>query len=224
MPAPGLAKYEPAMSDQSTQQQTAMRNYYRLHAAIYDATRWSFLFGRKRILKQLPIRNHLPQSLLEIGCGTGHNLRFLARQYHFLQLTGLDVSKDMLAQAARSTARYADRVRLIEQAYGGQSGIPEQAPDTILFSYALTMFNPGWEKAILQACNDLPAGGRIAVVDFHDTPSGVFRWWMGKNHVRMEGHILPFLQSTFRTEMLEIRPAWLGLWQYFLYIGVKADR
>ena len=201
-----------------------MRDYYRLHAAIYDATRWSFLFGRRLLLRQLPVRNDASQTLLEIGCGTGFNLRFLAERYPALRLAGVDVSKDMLSQAAKALAPFPGRVLLVEQAYGADPVPGVQAPDFILFSYALTMFNPGWEEAIRRAQGDLPPGGRIAVVDFHDTPFRAFRWWMGKNHVRKDGHLLPFLQSAFRTEFFEIRPAWLGLWQYFTYIGIKADR
>ncbi len=211
------------MSDQPANQPAAMRDYYRVHAAIYDATRWSFLFGRKRILRQLTVRNDLPQTLLEIGCGTGFNLRFLAKRYPALRLAGVDVSKDMLSQAGKAVAPFPGRVHLIEQAYGAEQVAGVQSPGFILFSYALTMFNPGWEQAIRRACDDLPVGGRIAVVDFHDTPFGAFRWWMGKNHVRMDGHLLPFLQSGFRTEILEIRSAWPGLWQYFIYVGIKAD-
>ena len=211
------------MNGDPANQPAAMRDYYRLHAAIYDATRWSFLFGRKLILRQLPVRDDAPQTLLEIGCGTGFNLRFLAERRPALRLAGVDVSKDMLSQAAKALAPFPGRARLIEQAYGAGPVPGMEAPDFILFSYALTMFNPGWEQAILRARADLPAGGRIAVVDFHSTRFGAFRWWMGKNHVRMEGHLLPFLQSIFRTESLEIRSAWLGLWQYFMYIGVKAD-
>jgi S-adenosylmethionine-diacylgycerolhomoserine-N-methlytransferase len=160
--------------------------------------------------------------LLEVGCGTGHNLRFLAKNHPNLRLIGVDVSPDMLAQASKSTAPYSRQVQLFEQAYGAAPLKLAQAPDFVLFSYALTMFNPGWEAAVEQALADLPTGGRIAVADFHDTPSGAFRWWMSQNHVRMEGHLLPFLQSKFRTELLEMHPAWGGLWRYFLYVGRKA--
>ncbi len=196
-----------------------MRAYYRFHAGIYDATRWSFLFGRKTLLYNLPVRTDIPQSLLEVGCGTGHNLRLLARRYPALQLTGVDVSGDMLHKAAETTAPFAARVQLHNAAY--EKDVTRKAPDHILFSYALTMFNPGWENAIQTAWNDLPAGGHIGVVDFHDTPSKTFRWWMGQNHVALEGHLLPFLQSTFRTLRLDICPAWLGLWRYFMFVGVK---
>ena len=210
------------MNEENTSQQEAMRGYYRWHAAIYDATRWSFLFGRKAILKHLPIADNLPQTLLEVGCGTGHNLRFLAKNHPRLRLIGVDVSPDMLAQTTKVMSRYSQRLQLIEQPYGTDFPRLTQVPDFVLFSYALTMFNPGWEEAIERAWQDLPEGGRVAVVDFHDTPVGMFRWWMGKNHVRMERHLLPFLQSKFKTEFLETRLAWLGAWRYFLFVGQKA--
>jgi S-adenosylmethionine-diacylgycerolhomoserine-N-methlytransferase len=209
------------MTGENSVQQQNMRNYYRWHAAVYDATRWSFLFGRAALLRKLPIPPRASASLLEVGCGTGHNLRLLARRHPELHLLGVDVSPDMLDRTARAMARYSRRVQLFEQAYGIEPVKYQQAPDIILFSYALTMFNPGWEAAIEQALNDLEPGGRIAVVDFHDTPSRFFRWWMGRNHVRMDAHLLPRLQSRFKTETLEVRSAWFGLWRYFLYVGEK---
>lgn len=206
-------------------QPAAMRGYYRWHAAIYDATRWTFLLGRRQLLRHLPIAEHRPQTLLEVGCGTGHNLRRLAEQHPQWQLIGVDVSPDMLARASQATTAHSRRVLLFEQPYGGVEFRLPQTPDVVLFSYALTMFNPGWEAAIEQAWADLPFGGRLAVVDFHDTPSGVFRWWMGQNHVRMEAHLLPFLRGKFDTEFQSVRPAWLfGLWRYFLWVGVKTGR
>ncbi len=41
------------------------------------------------------------------------------------------------------------------------------------------------------------ATGGFAVVDFHDTLVGPFRRWMGVNHVKMEGHLLPELKACF---------------------------
>lgn len=127
----------------------------------------------------------------------------------------------MLQRTARSLARYSRRVQLFGQAYGATPLQYGRKPNVILFSYALTMFNPGWEAAIEQASQELEPGAYIAVVDFHDTPSRFFRRWMGHNHVRMEGHLLPRLQAHFRTVSLDVHPAWAGLWRYFLFVGQK---
>ncbi len=56
-----------------------MRRYYRWQSVIYDLTRWTFLFGRNEMLNRLPIRNDLKtMRLVEVGCGTGRNLKRLA--------------------------------------------------------------------------------------------------------------------------------------------------
>ena len=201
------------------EQTQTMQHYYRWHAAVYDATRWAFLFGRKAILRHLP--QDRQQVLMEIGCGTGYNLRRLAGQRPDWRLMGVDVSPDMLAKASRATQAYSRRIQLFEKAYGdGQFRAPEP-PDIVLFSYSLTMFNPGWEAAIEQARADLKPGGRVALVDFHDTDSAGFRWWMARNHVRMDGHLLPALEARFETEFRALQPAWGGLWRYVLYVGRK---
>ena len=196
-----------------------MRQYYRWHAAIYDATRWSFLFGRTALLDNLPAADRL--TVVEIGCGTGFNLRRLAKKHPEWQLTGIDVSPDMLAQASQATASFSRRVQLLEKAYGAGAPCLPEPVDLILFSYSLTMFNPGWEAAIEQAWHDLKPGGHIAVVDFHDTPSRVFRRWMQYNHVRMDGHLLPALEARFTPAQRQIQPAWGGLWQFFTFLGQK---
>lgn len=200
-------------------QPLAMRQYYRLHAAIYDATRWTFLHGRHRLLRLLP---QYPQTLLaEVGCGTGHNLRLLARQHPDWRLIGIDVSPDMLNKAYKATASHSRRVQLFEKPYGtGQFQLPDPV-DIVLCSYALTMFNPGYTEAIRQALDDLKPGGHIAVVDFHDTTHDWFRRWMGFNHVRMDGHLLPLLEQHFEPVHTAVRPAWGGLWRYLLFVGKK---
>lgn len=200
-------------------QHQRMRGMYSAHAVWYDATRWAFLFGRKTVVQHLPA--HPRQTLLEVGCGTGHNLRYLARAHPGWQLVGLDVSPDMLALSAKATAAFAGRVRLLEQPYGaGVPALPHPV-DQVLFSYSLTMFNPGWEAALDQALADLKPGGHIAVVDFHHSSARVFQAWMASYHVRLDGHLLPALEARFEPVFRSIRPAWGGLWRYFLFVGQK---
>lgn len=196
-----------------------IRHYYRGHAGIYDLTRWAFLFGRQELLEQLPGREE--QYLAEVGCGTGRNLRQLGRMHPRWRLTGVDVSPDMLTMAARATALFGHRVSLLEEPFGAGTFGAQDSPDIVLFSYSLTMFNPGWEEAILQARAALKPGGHIAVVDFHDTNSRPLRWWMDRHRVRLDGHLLPYLEAQFQPRLSEVHKAWGGMWQYFLFIGQK---
>lgn len=213
---------EPTNTLTEKQLQT-MQRYYRLHAGIYDLTRWTFLFGRQRIVRKIPMLRQLPVQLLEVGCGTGYNLNFIRRYFFNSKLLGLDVSPDMI-RVARQRLRPDDdpRVQLLEAGYLKGDTHLHETQDVILFSYSLSMINPHWQSLLEQAYADLKPGGFIAVVDFHDSR---FRWFknhMAKNHVRMDGHLLPALnQLGFRSCVTEIRSAYGGVWNYLLYVGMK---
>ncbi len=198
----------------------AVERYYRLHARLYDATRWSFLFGRREIIRALPAELR-PDSVLEVGCGTGTNLAALARRFPTARITGLDASADMLARAARRTASLGDRVRLVHRPYLAPEA-PGEGFDVILFSYALSMFNPGWDAALDVALKDLSPRGMLAVVDFENSPLGAFRRWMGVNHVRMEGHLPPALRQRLQASLDRSLPAYGGLWTYLMFLGRRS--
>ena len=206
------ASASPAAAD------AAVEKYYRFHSRIYDATRWTFLFGRSAILKK--ISGEPPRHILEVGCGTGRNLAELARRFPKAQVTGVDLSGPMLELARRKTEKFGARVDLLHRAYAAPLSDPP-AFDIVLFSYALSMFNPGFEAAIASAHRDLALGGRIAVVDFHDTRFGFFERWMGVNHVRMNGQLRPLLQSRFKPAIDSLRPVYAGVWRYLVFVGRK---
>jgi S-adenosylmethionine-diacylgycerolhomoserine-N-methlytransferase len=197
---------------------TAVESYYRFHSRIYDATRWSFLFGRTAILENLV--GDPPQNILEVGCGTGRNLVELGRRFLSARLTGVDLSAPMLDLARKKTVSFGPRVQLLHQAYAGPL-CESSGYDLVLFSYALSMFNPGYDTAIAAARSDLVPGGRIAVVDFHDSHFGFFERWMGINHVRMNGQLRPLLQSLFTPTTDRLCPAYAGVWRYLLFVGRK---
>jgi S-adenosylmethionine-diacylgycerolhomoserine-N-methlytransferase len=195
-----------------------IEGYYRWHARIYDATRWSFLFGREEVLQRVASVGPAPTRILEIGCGTGRNLLSLARRFPKAEITGVDLSAAMLAVAARKSAPYGPRVRLVQQAYNAPLGATAGF-DLVLCSYALSMFNPGFEAAIAAAERDLVPGGRFALVDFHATQVRGFARWMGVNHVRMDGQLRPILRRTFAPTIDELRNAYGGVWEYLIYVG-----
>jgi S-adenosylmethionine-diacylgycerolhomoserine-N-methlytransferase len=160
-------------------------------------------------------------TVVEVGCGTGFNLRGLAQRYPKAKLVGIDVAQPMLDIAEKECKYIFNSLIFNKIAYGTEESSSVKNPDALLFSYCLTMVNPDWEKLVLQAHADLKTGGYVAVVDFHDSPFSIFRRWMRFNHVRMEGHILPFLETHFSTIKIEKRRAYLGLWTYFLFVGQK---
>lgn len=211
----------PTYTDSAREQNRAMAQYYRMQSKIYDATRWSFLFGRKEVLRQLPFGPEEAFHLLEVGCGTGFNLKRLARRFPKARLTGLDVSPDMVRLSRKQTRDYGERVQVLEEPYTPGADSPTGNPDAVLFSYSLTMINPQWKDLIRQAHADLRAGGIVAVADFHDSPMPGFKAHMSNHHVRMDGHLLPVLEQQFEPLYSRVGKAYGGIWEYLVFVGRK---
>lgn len=180
-----------------------MDRVYRHQRHIYDLTRKYFLLGRDHLIRRLevPAGGHV----LELGCGTGRNLIAAARAYPDAHLYGVDVSRQMLATAARNVARAGleHRVRL---AFGDASGFDpapsfgQQAFDRVFFSYSLSMIPP-WRAALAQGARLVRPGGRLALVDFghqEQLPGwfcGLLHAWLAKFHVSPRGELQEELQS-----------------------------
>jgi S-adenosylmethionine-diacylgycerolhomoserine-N-methlytransferase len=202
----------------STETVPKIQGYYSFHAYIYDATRWSFLFGRTEVIDKIPLLRYDVKEILEIGCGTGHNIIYLANRYPNATIIGVDISEDMIVKARENTAMYPN-VIICEE-------IPSSVEnrnrfDIILMSYVLTMMNPDWEYWINEANNLLNNKGYFAVVDFHTSVFSLFRRHMGNHHVRMEAHLLPQLKSKYKLFRCNIKKAYFGVWEYFIFIGKK---
>lgn len=141
-----------------------LNRYYGQVRHLYDLTRKYYLFGRDTTLRELAAEPW--RRLVEIGPGTGRNLRVLHAARPGARLGGVEASDVMLAHArARcpwATLRHgfadADEVPL------DLLGAP---PDRILFSYCLSMVQDP-EKALDNARRALAPGGEVVVVDFAD--------------------------------------------------------
>lgn len=203
------------------EQSLAMEPPYSLQSRIYGAASWAFLFGRRQAIRTIPIPIEKQAKILEVGCGTGHNLRQLARWFPNARITGLDASPHMIAKAARATARFQDRVQLVQEPYACGSERFNGQMDAVLFSYSLARAGSNWRQLVQQAKEDLRPGGYIAVVDFHDSSYPWFKALLGSHYPGMGRDVLPFLSQEFTTLAREVGLAYGGFWEYFTFLGRK---
>jgi ubiquinone/menaquinone biosynthesis C-methylase UbiE len=148
---------------------SALERFYRLHAPIYDATRWIILRGRRAAVRSLGLRPG--DRALEIGCGTGLNLELLREAVTATgHVTGVDVSAHMLARAERRCVKKGWRNVTLVRADASKLALSHQY-DAVLFAYSITVI-PDWRAALERAIGHLRTGGRLAALDF-----GLFEGW-----------------------------------------------
>jgi S-adenosylmethionine-diacylgycerolhomoserine-N-methlytransferase len=193
--------------------------YYRYHAKIYDLSRWAFLFGRKEMVAEIAALK--PKRVLEVGCGTGKNLIELKKLAPEIECIGIDASRDML-EIAKSKSK-SHSIQWVTSTYPSEQcdKVIQQGgvPDVILFSYALSMFNPGWESGLERAHQQVDKLGYVCVVDFHDSCYEWFRTWMSMNHVRMQAHLLPKIQELGEVQKVQQKSGLGGLWIWMMAIS-----
>lgn len=203
------------------EQASSMEQYYKFQSKIYDMTRWSFLFGRTEVIKDIPIERNSEVRILEVGCGTGFNTKILAQTFSNAEINAYEVSEDMVSLSRKKVEPFGSRVKIVHQPYGSDPEALLNTYDAVLFSYSLTMINPQWEDLIRQAHKDLKVGGYIAVVDFHDSKFNWFKKHMGNNHVRMDSHLQPLLEELFESTVCNVKTAYGGVWEYLTFVGKK---
>ena len=146
-----------------------LNRYYGLSRHIYDITRKYYLFGRDELIQTL--LNEEWATLIEIGSGTGRNLRKIQTKRPNARYGGVDASDEMLNHAKKRSTDIAFLQGFAEEAE--YRALLSAAPDRILFSYSLSMIENG-RQAIEHALDQLAPGGYIYVVDFANL-SGVPR-------------------------------------------------
>jgi S-adenosylmethionine-diacylgycerolhomoserine-N-methlytransferase len=118
------------------------------------------------------IANRPASAVLEIGCGTARNLRYLAGRSPQHALYGMDASTEMLDTARRSLRRDG-QVGRIMLAHGLAGDVTlkmmhrDEPFDVVFCSYVLSMI-PDYQPAIEAAFALLRPGGTMYVVDFWD--------------------------------------------------------
>lgn len=190
----------------------SIKKYYKKQSKIYDISRPFFLFGRKEILKWI-VTNDSSLSLLEIGCGTGFYLEKLSKSTN-LQLTGIDLSNDMLIKAKKKLNERVDLVEINLLDYN-----PNKKFDIVLLSYVYTLDFNNIDKLIAKTKEHLKENGSLFVVDFHKYGNTIYRKYMNLHGIEMGKELLEKIENNFQTERKIIKKAYCGLWEYFLYEG-----
>lgn len=196
------------------QESERIEKYYKFQSKIYDATRWSFLFGRKTLIKKLNKFIEPGMRLIELGCGTGHNLKLLENRKD-IEITGLDLSNQMLEIASKKL----ERTKLLNMEYNIETFAPESF-DVILMSYFVTLNSD--KTPIMDAVEKhLSKGGIIALVDFHKANLDSYNKFMLKKHIHIDPGLLKISKEKFTTKFTKIRSGYFNIWDWMLYIGEK---
>lgn len=177
-----------------------MDGIYALQRHVYDLTRKYYLLGRDRLIQELKPRPG--DHVLEVGCGTGRNLRLIARRYPGARCYGIDISAEMLKSATGKLAsdKLGARVRLARAdacAFAPESLFRRDRFDRVVFSYTLSMI-PDWREALRQAAEVLGREGEIHIVDF-GMQSRLPGWfarlleaWLARFHVERRAELISF--------------------------------
>ena len=174
------------MADAKRDHRAFLNRYYGISRHFYDLTRKYYLFGRDAILQELLQEDW--RRLIDVGVGTGRNLRILRARRPQAEYGGIDASDEMLDHT-RSRAPWAKLVHGFAEDVDLTQVFDGERPDRILFSYCLSMVGDP-VAALRNAQRALAPGGKVVVVDFGDLEGfpGLFRValrkWLDTFHVK----------------------------------------
>jgi demethylmenaquinone methyltransferase/2-methoxy-6-polyprenyl-1,4-benzoquinol methylase len=148
-------------------------------ARVYDLVEWGFAFYRRN--PRVAIAQSLPgtsRDILDLGTGTGAVLATLVRTHCEAQVTGLDASPRMLAQAQKKLDRLARKkiacadTKLV-CASATSMPFPDASFDAVTASLFFHELAPEVRaKAFDEAFRVLAPGGTMAVLDLDRRPPG----------------------------------------------------
>ncbi|MFL5799233.1 MAG: class I SAM-dependent methyltransferase [Actinomycetota bacterium] len=108
---------------------------------------------------------------LEVGVGTGLNIPLYGEE---VEVTGLDLSSSMLAQA-RGRARSLNRTVTLVEGDAQSMPFPDERFDTVVFSLVLCTV-PEVPRAVAEGKRVLRPGGRLLLLEHVRSPNPVVRF------------------------------------------------
>ncbi len=117
--------------------------------------------------------------ILEVGCGTGLTLEFLAQSSRDYSLYGLDVSDTMLRQAAAKGAFADNRPRL---ALGDADKLPfrDGTFDVVLSTRFIHQFPHETKRQLWREFGRVAAKDGIIISEFYAGPYHWLRYYLGR--------------------------------------------
>jgi demethylmenaquinone methyltransferase/2-methoxy-6-polyprenyl-1,4-benzoquinol methylase len=152
-------------------------------APKYDFVTRALSFGRdqawkRKLIASCPSHPENPRCV-DLACGTGDICRSLAARFPEADITGIDLSEDMLAIARRNTPDGDWRCEDM-----GTTSIKDASVDIITGGYALRNA-PQLDVALKEIERMLKPGGHAAFLDFSKSPNrpmaalthGLLKFW-----------------------------------------------
>jgi len=159
-----------------------IRALYRKRASWYDfSANAYYLIGfreakyRKMAVSELTLE--VGDTVIEIGCGTGLNFKYLIQSIgHAGQLIGVDLTDAMLEIAKSRIERSGWKNVQLVQSDAANYAFPSKTKG-VISTFALTLV-PEYETIIERAANSLVSGGKFVILDFKKPE----RWplWVAK--------------------------------------------
>lgn len=150
---------------------SAVQQAYRRWAPVYDLTFGRVAeAGRKHAVE---IINRRKGSVLEVGVGTGLSLP--AYRAH-LEITGIDLSPDMLSKAQQRVVRgNLDNVSALREMDAEDLDFPDERFDTVVAMYVMTVV-PDPELVMAELERVCAPGGEVILVNHFSQEEGARGW------------------------------------------------
>lgn len=149
---------------------------YRFYAPNYDRLFGAILEPGRRALSDA-VCSLRPGSILEMGVGTGLTL---GRYPSTANVTGIDISPEMLELARHRVAQMPDRHIRLRAMDAEVLDFPDGSFDCVTLPYVLSV-TPNPDRLIAEACRVCRKGGTIVILNHF---SGSRFWWLLERLVR----------------------------------------
>ena len=119
----------------------AIRNFFDRAAKTYDSAAILPQEVQKRLIERLQYMRHQPETIIDLGCGTGLAVRYLQKTYPGARVYAVDLAEQM-ARRARSNYRLLSKRRVV-------------VADMENLPFASRSFDLVFSSLALPWCNDL---------------------------------------------------------------------